>query len=296
MPDIKANSVPKRLTILPDVPRSSPIPLSTASLLAYDNDGTTVNSSFIDGNIPSVPLPQPLSSYGNPQPTPMSASGNYDLDLAALGMPQISTIMNTQPPASQVMPNLSNDNTDLGAMLASASAAANNVVQGQPPAQTPDGQDETERLLASLAQAGDGADYDMFGGDGQTGEVDLSALMGLFNEATGGGEAGPDSTGLLSALVSSAGAGLVQPTETPKISEEQPLQPAVPELDVAPAGDVTGPAAPKAAGDEQQSSRRNSLAYSQDYDRINIDDFNFGDGAMPSVEDEEFESLFAEFK
>ena len=82
------------------------------------------------------------------------------------------------------------------------------------------------------------------------------------------------------------------PSDTPQASTTK-----TPVVDTAAASQVPAPVQPTQAQSALDEAMAN-IGDGQDYDlsNIDLDDFNFGDGSIPNVEGDEFESLFAEFK
>ncbi|ORX41121.1 hypothetical protein BD324DRAFT_678509 [Kockovaella imperatae] len=284
--------VPPLSAIQTEVPKSSPIPLSTASMLAYDNQSIEAPSVAPPNlptvpAVPSVPAPKPIPAFAQDLGGMSGTSTTDQLDLSSLGMEELSALLND----NNANPFGDGSSSDFLAGMFDDSNSA-----------------ETDKLLASLSQpAGDGqatqADAQTFDFDFGTEQADMAELAGLF-----GTETKQDAEVKETAPV--APVADVQQTGGPKGHVKRPSigvgstpnippeTPQIPSVEVPAPTAETKPDPPSAQVQEASENPEPTFGEEQDYDLSNIDleDFNFGDGSMPNVEGDEFESLFAEFK
>ena len=351
------------------IPKSSPIPLSTASMLAYEPSSGLAAAQKQDTSSSNMPpnIHNPQGLPGNPIPVYGNTETNIDynavasMDFSSLGMDDLSAFMTGNSDGGP--PEVPSG----GLSTQAQEALLQNMFPAIPPNNNDGadqsrggGQSETDQILASLSQsAGLGGDslgdtdfnFDFSADFGGT-DMDFSELVGLFDpdqteEVLGGSGGGATEAGKTeisqaidlttqSATTTEieAQAGQILPTgpdtsggsvsaasresegslhrKRPSIGVGSlPINPGsittIPEDLVStlsteaqigqppqPQETTTKPAPNLPPGTETVELLDDPEQY--DLSNINLDDFNFGEGGMPMVEGDEFESLFAEFK
>ena len=223
MPTPQPSAVPPALAPpVEPLPKASPIPLTAASIMAYDGAASQPSAQ---STLP--PLPDTAFSFGD------------GMDLSSLGIDQLQTMINSTNDLFSGAPGGGNSGTDMSMfnmgdqgmtpsgqtetdkLLASLSSlpgqqTPNMSINIQPPSSTGDAQRDVDAILASFsagqaqlnqASGGDAADagaagqqefsFD-FSGDG--GDVDLTELVGLFTNASAPGTRLPTPNTQLAAL------------------------------------------------------------------------------------------------
>ena len=257
-----------------DEPVASPVPLAAASFLSFS----------------SKVIPDPAQIVDTPLFTP-NETDQPAMDLTTWGISELNDIINsqtdpyvTQPDGLNLLlessqPALTpNTQAETEKLLASLNDLSQPPAQPQEPTGTTAAEGDVEALLASLqsqAQPDEGYAFDFQ--DLQSGEVDLSELVGLFSQPTSPQPRERQEIPVLAEQQTRREGGVMEDRRQPEGVQTDNQQ----EIDAFLSG----------AGDDPVFDGGGS------YDMgIDLDDFNFNDGQMPNVEGDEFEELFAEFK
>ena len=275
-------------------PAASPVPLSTAAFLSYDNGNPPGQAEV---QIPDAPVLSDANFTNDQTMFPVADKPPLpEMDLSSLGISELTSIINGEDftiPHMDSAPAVpvSNSVGDLDLMLQSEKNAqladlGSHGLQTQPQnqgvanAMTPNAEAaETEQLLASLGGFNPRPQNEVDGNsaihdqkppaDGfmptqsnpQSAEQNVDALLASLDPASTDQVQGNDFNFDFQGM----GGGEVDLSELVGLFSEAPL-------------------------------KDNGMGENYGLEAINMDDYNFGGDTMPNVEGDEFESMFAEFK